>query len=183
MTTGDRGVSAKTRFLAAAALCAFAAVAASAGAGIENFFRVSETVCTGGQPNAEQLAELTKEGVRTVVNLRQPDEYDAAAEAKEAKADGLGYISVPFDGHHPDDEAVARFLRALEDPAVFPIFIHCGSGNRVGAVWMIRRMIEDGWSAEDAEREARQLGLRSDSLRDFALDYVKRHPRKASSPF
>jgi uncharacterized protein (TIGR01244 family) len=166
--------------LLAAAFAAASAAAAPPSA-IENFFRVDEKVCTGGQPNAEQLAELKKEGVRTVVNLRQADEYDAAAEETEARAAGLGYISVPFDGRHPDDESVAHFLRALDDPNVYPIFIHCGSGNRVGALWMIHRMIEDGWSADQAEREARQIGLRSDALRDFALDYVKRHPRTAGS--
>ncbi len=34
------------------------------------------------------------------------------------------------------------------------MFIHCTAAIRVGAFWMIRRVLRDGWKVEDAEEEA-----------------------------
>jgi hypothetical protein len=40
---------------------------------------------------------------------------------------------------------------------------------------MIRRVLVDGWSVEDAELQAKVIGLKSSSLNEFALDYIRRH--------
>ena len=39
---------------------------------IINFLRVDKQICTGGQPSLEDLARLKAEGVRAIINLRQP---------------------------------------------------------------------------------------------------------------
>ena len=44
--------------------------------------------------------------------------------------------------------------------------------NRVGAMWMIKRVKLDGWSVNDAMAEAEMIGLSSQSLKEFALEYV-----------
>jgi hypothetical protein len=41
---------------------------------------------------------------------------------------------------------------------------------------MIRRVLVDGWTAEDAEKEARQIGMKSPNLKEFALEYIRAHP-------
>ena len=159
-----------------------AGVALGAGASsteIDNFFRVDARVCTGGQPTREQMATLKTEGVRGIINLRDPEEHDVEAEARAAKDLGLRYVSIPVKPSAPKDEQVAAFLQATNDPDVFPLFIHCGSGNRVGAFWMIRRVLVDGWSEERADDEAKQIGLKSPDLVDFAHDYIHRHPKTA----
>jgi protein tyrosine phosphatase (PTP) superfamily phosphohydrolase (DUF442 family) len=139
---------------------------------------VNAQVWTGGQPTREQLATLKAEGVRGVLNLREPEEHNIEEEATLAKELRLRYISIPVKTAAPKDEQVAAFLKATNDPEVFPLFIHCGSGNRVGAFWMIRRVLVDGWAPERAEEEAKQTGMKSPNLRDFALDYVHRHAKK-----
>ena len=45
---------------------------------IMNFLRVNPEICTGGQPTLEQIADLKKQGVTTIINLRTPQEFDAA---------------------------------------------------------------------------------------------------------
>ncbi len=161
--------------LAAAGLAA--ALVALGDDGIGHFFRVSEAVCTGGQPTAAQLAPLKREGVRTIIALRDPAEFDAQSEKEAAEALGLRYVNIPVRTADPNDAQVAAFLEATSDPAVFPLFIHCGSGNRVGAFWMIRRVLVEGWTVEKAEEEARRIGLRSPNLVAFARDYIRRHPK------
>ena len=127
-------------------------------ASITNFFRVNQQICTGGQPRLEDLEKMKAEGIRAIINLRQASEFDAEAEAAKAKDMGLRYIHIPVNGREMKDEYAIEFLKATDDEANRPAFIHCATANRVGALWMIRRVLRDGWSVEKAEEEARKIG-------------------------
>ena len=142
---------------------------------IEKFFRPAEGVATAAQPTTTQLAAVRDQGFRTIVNLRDPGEYDSAAEERSAVALGFRYVSIPVRTSEPKPEEVDAFLKVLADPEIYPVLIHCGSGNRVGAFWFIRRVLVDGWNADDAEKEARQIGMKSPSLKVFALEYLRSH--------
>jgi uncharacterized protein (TIGR01244 family) len=146
--------------------------------GITNFLRIDSQICTGGQPTLDDLARMKDEGLRAILNLRRPEEFNAAEEAAKAQSLGLRYFLIPVDSKHPRDEQEVEFLKILADPQNRPIFIHCHTANRVGAFWMIRRVLVDGWSVEDAEREANKIGLRGKELRRFARDYIRRNSKK-----
>lgn len=146
-------------------------------AGIKNFLWVNREICTGRQPTLEQLAAVKQAGVRAVVNLRRPREHDAAAEAGKAKTLGLRYFNIPVDSNAPTDAQVEEFLRVLADKQNRPVFIHCASANRVGAFWMIQRVVVDGWTLEAAEQEANRIGLSNPRTRAFARDYLKRYKK------
>jgi len=164
--------------VAAVVLAAGVSAAVAASTDIDKFFRVDARVCTGGQPTQPQLAALKADGVRGIVNLREPDEPGTIDEPRLAKELGLRYVGIPVKPSAPTDQQVQAFLAATDDPDLFPAYIHCGSGNRVGAFWMIRRVVVDGWTPERAEDEAKQIGLKSPELLTFARDYVHRHPKR-----
>lgn len=145
---------------------------------IKNFFRVNEKVCTGGQPTMEELEKLKAEGVKAIINLRMPGEFNAEEEAAKTKELGLRYFHIPFSNDDPKDEAVEAFLKVMADKRNLPVFIHCASANRVGGFWLIRRMLVDGWTLENAEAEAKQIGLRNPKTREFALSYIERHTKR-----
>ncbi len=147
---------------------------------IKNFLRVNKGICTGGQPRLEDLARLKSDGVTTIINLRRPSEYDAEEEARKAKELGLRYFNIPVNTADPKEEQADEFLKIMADTKNRPAFIHCASANRVGGFWMIRRVLADGWKPEDAEQEARKIGLRSPNLVEFALDYIHRHQKKSN---
>src|SRR5262244_1955330 len=105
---------------------------------IKNFLRVDEQICTGGQPTMAELEKLKQEGVRAIINLRRPSEYNAEEEAAKARELGLRYVNIPVDSSEPKDALVDEFLKGTDDQLNRPAFIHCGSANRVGAFWMIR---------------------------------------------
>jgi uncharacterized protein (TIGR01244 family) len=145
---------------------------------IQNFLRVNEQICTGGQPSMNDLAKLKAEGVKAIINLRQPSEYNFGEEAARAKELGLHSFHIPVNPAEPKDEQVDEFLKVTADPQNRPAFIHCRTANRVGAFWMIRRVLVDGWKIEDSEVEGKKIGLHSPNLIEFARGYIERHAKK-----
>jgi uncharacterized protein (TIGR01244 family) len=160
---------------AAAFVVAARLAAATSAAEIDKFNNVSDKVATGGQPTIAQIADLKREGFKTILCLREPSEFDAAAEEAAAKERGLTYINIPVNRENPRPAQVDAFLAALSNPRVYPVFIHCATANRVAAFWMIRRVLVDKWDLEDAQREAKLVGLKNPQTRDFALDYLRTH--------
>jgi len=120
---------------------------------------------------------LKKMGFASVVNLREASEPGAEidAEAAAAKAAGINFIHLPFNAARPDPALVDNFLKSVTDRRNDPAFIHCASGNRAAAMWMIKRMQIDKWDAERAGTEAALLGLTNPALKMFALDYAQNH--------
>src|SRR5919205_1791739 len=83
---------------------------------IRNFLRVNEQFCTGGQPRLEHLEQLKAEGVKAIINLRQPSEHRADEEEAKAKALGLRYYNIPVAYGSPKEEQATEFLRLTDDP-------------------------------------------------------------------
>lgn len=143
-------------------------------AGATNVTRVDAVLMCGGATTDEAFPALKKQGFVAVINLRQADEsgVDIPASRAAAQAAGLRYIHVPVRGAGPEPAAVDAFLAAVQDRANQPMYIHCGSANRVGAMWLIKRVLVDGWEVDRATREAEAIGLTNASLKQFALDYI-----------
>lgn len=148
--------------------------------GVRNYARLETTVACAGAISAEQaVPAIKKEGFVSIVNLREATEPDANVEREEAlaKAAGLRYFHVPFNGSSPDPKAADAFLAAITTPGAEPAFIHCSGGNRAATMWMIKRMVVDHWDADRATKEAIDLGQTSVPLRQFAIEYAKTHQR------
>ena len=153
-------------------------------AGIRNFSRIEgsdgyagDTVGFGGATPPSSMGWLRDRGFRAVVNLRLVDEEgaDVAAERAAAEAAGLVYIHVPFDPEDPDPKLFDSFATAVGSAPNQPVYIHCNSANRVGALWMILRVLKDGWDVDAARDEARKIGLSKESAEEFALRYIRAH--------
>ena len=108
----------------------------------------------------------------SVINFRTAEETGAEIDASQAAADeaGLKYFHIPFRAPTPDD--AERFLEVIADTSNQPAYIHCASANRVGAMWFIKRVKQDGWEIGRAMEEAETIGLRSEALKEFARNYV-----------
>jgi uncharacterized protein (TIGR01244 family) len=147
--------------------------------GVTNFAKVESTIACAGATTPAGVAEVKKLGYASIVNLRQPTEAgaDVDAEAAAAKEAGIRYIHLPFNGAMPDPAVADQFVKAMSDSANLPAFVHCASGNRAAAMWMIKRMVVDGWDADRASTEAAALGLTNAGLKTFALDYAASHKK------
>jgi uncharacterized protein (TIGR01244 family) len=148
-------------------------------AGVTNFLRLETTVACAGATKVEALPELKKMGFASVINLRLASEPEANvdAEAAAAKAVGLRFYHLPFNGQMPDPAVADQFLNAITTKGSEPAFIHCAGGNRAAAMWLIKRLAVDHWDVDRATAEATALGLTSPALKQFAIDYAKTHQR------
>jgi protein tyrosine/serine phosphatase len=118
--------------------------------GVPNLHRVSANVYRSAQPTAEGFRNLAKEcGIRTVINFRQSGEDD-----DEAEGTGLQLKLVEmFTGSIKDKHVVAT-MRLLRQQGDGPFLIHCKHGaDRTGLMTAMYRVLEEGWSLQDAKDE------------------------------
>lgn len=146
--------------------------------GIRNLARLETTVACSGAITADAVPEIKKIGFVSIINLRLANESGANVEQEEAaaKAAGLAYFHVPFDGS-PNPAAADQFLKAITSPRAEPAFIHCAGGNRAATMWLIKRLAIDRWDENRAVQEAAALGQTSLPLRRFAIEYA--HARRS----
>jgi uncharacterized protein (TIGR01244 family) len=147
--------------------------------GVTNFTRLETTVACAGAVKVEAVPEIRKMGFASIINLRQASEpgADIDAEAAAAKATGIRFYHIPFNGQAPEPAVADRFLEAITAKGSEPAFIHCAGGNRAAAMWLVKRLAVDHWDADRATAEATALGLTSPALKQFAFDYAQTHKR------
>jgi tyrosine-protein phosphatase SIW14 len=145
-------------------------------AGVTNFAKLDSTIACAGATTLDGIEEVKKLGYKSIINLREASEPGANVEvsALAARNAGMKYVHIPVNRNTPDPTAVDAFLKAIADPEGQPVFVHCGSGNRAAAFWMIKRMVIDKWDAEKAGAEAAALGLTNAAMKKFALDYAQK---------
>ena len=158
---------------------AFAQVTKQERPGIVNFSKVDAVVACGGATDTAALAALKADGFKAIINLRTAGEQGANLEQNAARAKELGlrYISIPFSPQQPDPKAVDTFLAEIANKTNQPAFVHCGSASRVGSFWLVKRVMQDGWTIEKATEEAKLIGLRGEPLEKFALVYIATHKK------
>ena len=125
--------------------------------------RFADAHYAAGQPTPQHLADLAREGVRTVINLRGPEEpveYDEAAEAARL---GLRYVTLPVTGPADlDRDRVRQFGRALDEARrEGGVLIHCASSNRVGAMVALDETLNRGCELAEALERGRAAGLKT----------------------
>lgn len=113
-----------------------------------------------GQPSQNDFAVAKREGIKTVINLRQPSElpFDQKETLKNL---GLEYHHIPFALPQTlTDKVFEKCLKVLSDRKKQPVLLHCKSANRVGAIWLVHRVLNDKVQYDKALKEAKEVGLR-----------------------
>lgn len=101
---------------------------------IYNWRRLDHRVTTSGQPTEEQLAELSKLGIRHVINLGlHTHEKALPDEAASLARLGSTYIHIPVDFDRPTEEDFTKFCDALAELEDKLVHVHCIANLRVTA--------------------------------------------------
>ncbi len=165
-------------------------------------------VYRSGQMTAEGFADaVARLRLRTVVNVQDdfpdPDiafNFWSSATVKESELCrrlGVRYVPLAPDlvprrqvpAQRP--EAIEQFLAVFDDPANYPILIHCRAGlHRTGVFTAVYRMEYQGWSPAEAYRELKAHGFgewvctsSNDYVNQYVLTYRRgqRHPAATAS--
>jgi uncharacterized protein (TIGR01244 family) len=137
--------------------------------------RVDENLYSSGQPSLMEFKELFSKGFRRIIDLRPPSEDHGFDEVREAAAQHLEYCNLPIGGEK--DLTVAnvrtfdRWLGVSDSPMTL---IHCGSGNRVGALFALREAWCRGKGEEEALVAGRAAGLKG--LEPAVRAAISQHP-------
>ena len=128
------------------------------GASVVNYDRATPFIATAGLLQEGAVAELKALGFIAVLDLRGPEEGTVVEQAA-VEAAGLKYFNIPVTDRAPTDEQVRQFAVLAEDPANYPLMVHCVSANRSGAMWTLYR-VSRGVPFEIAIEEGRTAGLK-----------------------
>lgn len=140
--------------------------------GLPSLHRVGD-LYLAGQPSEDALAELARRGTTLVIDLRRPGELTSFDEGAVVRALGMRYENLPVGS--PADLTGELFDEArslLDGSTDEPVLLHCASANRVGAVWVAFRVLDQGVEWDVALEEAHRIGLRSQGLEARAREYV-----------
>jgi uncharacterized protein (TIGR01244 family) len=139
---------------------------------------VTDDVATSGQPRDSAWPKLAKLGFRTVLTLRTPEETNLPRQKAAAEAAGLRWLNVPVGT--PTDGQLDQFLSIVRDRSNMPMLIHCAVAVRVGAFWMVHRVLDDGFPMDRAIQEARQIGMRGGGWEGWAVQAIaaRKGPRR-----
>lgn len=113
-----------------------------------------------GQPNAEQLALFAEAGYVAVVDLRGESENRGLDEAAAVEVLGLDYVNLPVSGADSISWENASKLDEILSSYDGPVLVHCGSGNRVGALLALVKS-KNGADDEEAVAYGRSAGMKS----------------------
>lgn len=115
-------------------------------------------VTSAGQPDRAALEAFAGSGYGAVIDLRAPDEDRGYDERQAVESLGMNYVTFPISGPGDIDFDKAAELDALIEAQDGPVLVHCGSGNRVGAMLALIDSLE-GASDEEALATGREFGL------------------------
>lgn len=147
---------------------------------IDNFGCLKDSYCRGSQPNRNEYAELSRLGVKTVIDLQKDGKRE---EGDLVEAQGMKFFRIGLTtSSAPDEQSVSEFLKIVNDPANQPVYVHCKGGkHRTGTLTAIYRIADDGWTADQAYQEMKQFRFETglvnhNALKNFVFGYYASHP-------
>ncbi|WP_170308252.1 fused DSP-PTPase phosphatase/NAD kinase-like protein [Parashewanella tropica] len=127
--------------------------------GLKKLKHPQEKIYTGGQPTKAQLKGLKAAGIMNIINLR-PISEQSWDEKQFVESIGLNYISIPVAGAKDISVEKAQELsQKLLKLSSKGVYVHCASGNRVGALKAIESYQSNGHNSEAAISKGKQWGL------------------------
>ena len=154
-----------------------------------NFHVVEEGILyRSGQLTLDGLKRLIHDyGIKTVVSLRDGEKSNDMDEERYLMSEtDLNFVRIPprpwwaSDGSIPAEISLAQFREVMDNPANYPVLVHCFAGiHRTGGMCAVRRMDHDGWTNKQAIQEMKNLGYTVEHM--DVLPYLENYcPRAAA---
>jgi uncharacterized protein (TIGR01244 family) len=120
-----------------------------------NLYQIAPDFYRSAQPEQSDAARLHALGIRTIISLRARHRDEDVLDLP-----GVKLIRIPINTWDIDDAQVAAALRAIQQARQDgPVLLHCHHGSdRTGTVAALYRILEQGWTREQALRELQEGG-------------------------
>ena len=116
-----------------------------------NFFQITDTIGTGGQPSVSQLYDIAQNGYDVVINLATHNSESAIENEGSIVASlGMTYIHIPVPFEAPTPEHLRKFFRFMNGLSEEKVFVHCAVNARVSAFVFKYLTMERKMQAEKA---------------------------------
>ena len=116
-----------------------------------NFFQITDTIGTGGQPSVSQLYDIAQNGYDVVINLATYNSENAIENEGSIVASlGMTYIHIPVPFEAPTPEHLRKFFRFMNGLSEEKVFVHCAVNARVSAFVFKYLTMERKMQAEKA---------------------------------
>jgi protein tyrosine phosphatase (PTP) superfamily phosphohydrolase (DUF442 family) len=142
---------------------------------ILNFVEISERLGTGGQPTAEQLSALAREGYEIVINLALPTSDNAIPnEGELVTRAGMTYVHLPVKFDAPTERDLTDFRGLIRAFAGRKVFVHCALNMRVSAFVFLQRVLDEQLPVGNAAVDLHRVWEPDEVWRDFIARMLAR---------
>lgn len=150
--------------------------------GIHNAGKINDRLYRGSQPSLNELSELKKLGINTVVDLRAEFPQTADEERKRVEALGMHFKRIPIGGFGtPSNSDLVHFFQVVRDSPRQTVFVHCQFGkDRTGVMIAAYRIAFDHWTPDQALSEMMQFGFNS-AWHPSMITFVRNLPMRLQS--
>ena len=116
-----------------------------------NFFQITDTIGTGGQPSVSQLYDIAQNGYDVVINLATHNSENAIENEGSIVASlGMTYIHIPVPFEAPTPDHLRKFFGFMNGLSEEKVFVHCAVNARVSAFVFKYLTMERKMQAEKA---------------------------------
>jgi protein tyrosine/serine phosphatase len=137
--------------------------------GVRNLHRINDNLYRSEQPSKQGVINLRKMGIKTIINLR-------AFHSDRDNLNGTSLLNeeLSVKTWHIEDEDIIKVLKIIRKKENGPFLIHCQHGaDRTGLVSAMYRMIEQGWSKDEAIKEMVEGGYGFHAVWANIINYIK----------
>lgn len=141
--------------------------------GVDNLYKVSETLFRSAQPTETGMKNIESFGIGTVISLRSKQK-----DTELAKNTELNLIHVSMRAWNPKYKDAVKVMYLLNpnnpDTNKKPILIHCYHGaDRTGMMVALYRMVYQNWEREKALNEMLNGGYGYHSMWKDIVTFIK----------
>jgi protein tyrosine/serine phosphatase len=137
--------------------------------GVPNLHRITDSLYRSEQPTALGMKNLEKLGIRTVINLRFFNSDEDEVKGTSLRTERTKILTWSIGDKH-----VVEVMKMLAKTENGPFLIHCQHGaDRTGLMTAMYRVLEQGWTPDEALRELTDGGFGYHSMWSNIIRYVK----------
>lgn len=140
---------------------------------INNYFQMTPSIATSGQPSADQIKAISKQGYTTVINLTPHINQDVLPNEGQLVATSfMSYINIPVLYEDPQLDQFDMFCKMMDAFSDQKIWIHCVKNSRCSAFIYLYMHFRLGYPSEEARSSMFEQWVPDETWEEFMQEVV-----------